>query len=90
MEAKSDKPFPLPRHLLWEYDYDSFNFDKGYRLVIERVVERGNIDDWRNILWYYGKEKILEVVNWSRQLDKRDKNLARIFVDSDFLKKDAA
>ena len=85
MQTNVQKPFPLPRHLLWEYDFDTFNFDKSYKVVIERVVQRGNMDDWRNILNYYGKEKILEVVDLSRQLDNRDKTFARIFVDSGFI-----
>jgi hypothetical protein len=54
-------------------------------VVIERVVQRGNMEDWRNILNYYGKDKILETVDWSRQLDNRDKTFARIFVDSGFI-----
>ena len=85
MDYQVEKPFPLPRHFLWEYDFDTFDFDQSYKIVIERVVQRGNMDDWRNVLKYYGKEKILEVVDWSRQLDERDKTFARIFVDSGFI-----
>ncbi len=86
MEPTVQKPFPLPKHFLWEYNYDSFDFDRGYKLVIERVLQRGNLEDWKNILHYYGREKILEVNEWSRQLDDRDKNFTRIFIDSEMLK----
>lgn len=85
MDNLVGKPFQLPKHLLWEYDFDTFDFEKGYKVVIERVVQRGNMDDWKSILNYYGKEKILDVVDWSRQLDDRDKTFARIFVDSGFI-----
>jgi hypothetical protein len=85
MDNLVEKPFPLPRHLLWKYDFETFDFDRSYKIVIERVVQRGNMDDWRNILHYYGKDKILEVVDWSPQLDNRDKTFARIFVDSGFI-----
>ena len=32
----------IPPVLLWEYDYDTFNFDRSYKIVIERVLERGS------------------------------------------------
>ena len=34
-------PFRLPRHLLWEYDPETFDYDRHYRIAIERVIERG-------------------------------------------------
>ncbi|QLH33695.1 MAG: hypothetical protein HWD62_15950 [Cyclobacteriaceae bacterium] len=43
--------------LLWEYDLDTFNYDKSYKIVIERVLERGHLNEWREILKYYGEEK---------------------------------
>ena len=86
MNQQVEKPFPLPRHFLWEYDFETFDFDRSYKIVIERVLQRGNLVDWKNILKYYGKEKILEVNEWSRQLDARDKNFTRIFIDSEMLK----
>jgi len=75
----------LPQHLLWEYDLNTFNYDRSYKIVIERVLERGNIEQWRDILLYYGKEKILETIDWSTQLNKRDKEFSKFFLNSDFL-----
>ena len=79
-----DKP-NIPARLLWEYDYDNFHWDRSYKIVIERVVQRGDIEEWREIFRFYGKEKILETVEWSRQLDLRDKKFALFFVNSDLL-----
>jgi len=70
---------------LWEYDLDTFNYDKSYKIVIERVLERGNIDEWREVLNYYGEQKILETIDWSAQLTKRMKDFSRLFLQSDFL-----
>ncbi len=75
----------IPGNLLWEYDLDTFNFDKSYKIVIERVLERGNLDQWREILNYYGEEKIIDTIEWSAQLDKRGKDFSRFFLKSDFL-----
>lgn len=81
MQHKPD----IPQHHLWEYDLKTFNFDKSYKIVIERVLERGNLIEWREILHYYGEAKILEVIEWSAQLSERDKSFARFFLKSDFL-----
>lgn len=71
--------------LLWEYDLETFNYDKSYKIVIERVLERGTLDEWRAVLSYYGQEKILEVIEWSAQLTPRMKKFSRFFLQSDFL-----
>ncbi|MBX2944981.1 MAG: hypothetical protein KF725_04040 [Cyclobacteriaceae bacterium] len=71
--------------LLWEYDLETFNYDKSYKIVIERVLERGTLNEWRAVLQYYGREKILEVIEWSAQLTQRMKDFSRFFIQSDFL-----
>lgn len=72
----------LPRHLLWEYDMDKFDFDKSWFIVVERVIERGNILEWRQTQNYYGKEKMLKVANASRQLTNRDKAFTKLYIHS--------
>lgn len=81
-----NKPKPnIPASLLWEFDYEKFNWDKSAKIAIERVLERGNLHEWREIKRYYSLEKILETIEWSAQLDERGKQFARFFIYSDFL-----
>jgi len=75
----------IPNHLLWEYDTDTFNYDKSYKIVVERVLELGDLNEWRAIVQYYDKEKIKGVIEWSAQLDKRNKSFCRSFLNSDLL-----
>ena len=84
MEQMNNKPDIPPRHL-WEYNIDTFNFDRSYKIVIERVSERGDLAEWSGILRYYGEKKIAEVVEWGAQRSKRDKAFARFFLKSDLL-----
>ena len=75
----------IPPRLLWEYDYDTFNFDRSYKIVIERVLQLGNLYEWREIMKYYTRQQILETIEWSAQLDERDKQFSRFFLNSDML-----
>ncbi len=36
--------------LLWEYDLTTFNYEKLYKIVIERVLQRGNLNEWREMV----------------------------------------
>lgn len=75
----------IPGRLLWEYDLETFNYDRSYKIVIERVLQLGDLQEWREILSYYGEQKILETIDWSAQLEGRDKAFSRFFLKSDFL-----
>jgi len=75
----------LSSGLLWEYDLSSFDFQKSRFIVIERVIERGQLSDWQFIWKKYGKKEIIEVARTSKQLTKKDKGFTEIFVNSDFL-----
>lgn len=80
----SNKP-NIPSNFLWEYDLQTFNYDRSYKIVIERVLQLGNIEDWKEIVRYYGEPKILETIDWSAQLGEREKEWSRFFLKSDFL-----
>lgn len=71
-------------HLLWEYDLNNFDFSLAAAIVIERVIERGNMSEWQEIIRYYGREIILEIARNSKQLDQKHKNFTEIYVYSDY------
>lgn len=68
---KAAKP-NIPPYLLWEYDLNTFNYDKSYKIVIERVLQMGKIEDWRESIRYYPIENIVETIEWSAQIKKSD------------------
>ena len=52
----------IPKRLLWDVDWDTFDMQKGRALVAERVVERGNIEDfYAMFLLYGGIKKVREI-----------------------------
>jgi hypothetical protein len=48
-------------------------------------LQRGNLEQWREIYRYYGVPKIAETIEWSSQLDKREKRFSKLFLKSDTL-----
>ena len=79
------RPHIINTALLWEYDLDTFNYEKSYKIVIERVLERGNLEEWKEMVKFYSRSQIVETIDWSAQLDQRDKEFSRFFLDSDYL-----
>jgi hypothetical protein len=68
--------------LLWEYDLATFDFDQSKEIVIERVIQRGNLKDWQIAFAIYGKDALLHTAQYSKQLSERDRNFTKILVDS--------
>lgn len=66
----------IPCYLLWEYDLETFNYEKSYKIVIERILQLRTIEDWTEMLKFYPLEKILETIAWTKQLPKVDKDFA--------------
>lgn len=79
------RPHIIYSSLLWEYDLETFNYEKSYKIVIERVLERGNLEEWREMVRLYKKEQIHETIEWCAQLDKRDKDFSKFFLTSGFI-----
>jgi hypothetical protein len=61
------------RHtLLWEYDMDQFNWDDMRTLVVQRVIERGRMDDFYAILNQYGLPGVKEAIKQISYLNPKD------------------
>jgi len=52
----------IPKRLFWDVDWANFDLQKSRALVAERVVERGNIEDFYTMfLLYGGVNKVREI-----------------------------
>lgn len=59
----------LNKRIFWDTDFSKIDYDKSYQSVIERVFERGDVSDIREIRRYYGDEVIknsLTKAKWLR------------------------
>jgi hypothetical protein len=62
--------------VFWDVNATELDYDKRSRFVIERVFERGDVCDVRNIRRYYGDELILKTLKSSNWLDEKTVYLA--------------
>jgi len=74
----TDKIKPVfHRRIFWDVDFDKLDYDAKANFVIERVFERGDVDDIRNCRRYYGDEKVREAL-----LNAKFLPLSRIYLAS--------
>ena len=57
------KPKPVfDKRIFWDVVFENIDYDSKSRFVIERVFERGDVQDIRNCRRYYGDERVTEVL----------------------------
>lgn len=71
--------------LLWEYDWEKIDIEKSAALIIERVIQRGRLSDWRAMVSFFGKAACRQVAQKSRQLSRKDQAFCLLFLESDLL-----
>jgi len=60
--------------LLWDVDINRFDFNQQRRLVIERVCTLGNLNDYAEIIRFYGIEVVKNELQMSSSLDPKTLN----------------
>ena len=61
------KPYDNKR-IFWDVDAEKLDYSAKAVFIIERVFERGDVDDIRQCRRYYGDEKINEVLTKAKWL----------------------
>jgi hypothetical protein len=69
------------KRIFWDVDFDKIDYDAKSRFVIERVFERGDVEDIRNCRRYYGDEKVKEVLLKAKFLPETRIYLASAVID---------
>lgn len=76
----------LSPYLFWDIDTDRLDVENHSVQLIQRVLEYGELDDWKNIWSYYGLQRIVDDCKRMRTLDP--KALSFICAISDTNKED--
>ena len=79
METKA-KPI-FHKRIFWDVDFDKLDYNKKSTFVIERVFERGDVEDIRQCRRYYGDEMITDVLLNAKYLPLTSIYLASAVID---------
>ena len=77
---QKDKPI-LQKRIFWDVDFDKIDYKKNNRFVIERVFERGDVDDIRQVRRFYGDRRIAEILLSAKYLPERRIYLAAAVIN---------
>ena len=61
----------VSEYLFWDVRKDTIDLDANEAYVIKRVLEFGQINDWRQLVSTYGLERIVRVAQRLRTLDPK-------------------
>lgn len=56
-----DKPI-LDKRIFWDVEFEKLDYQKHERFIIERVFERGDVEDIRQTSRFYGDEKVKNIL----------------------------
>ena len=62
-----DKPV-LAKHIFWNTEFNKIDYNKSWQSVIERVFDRGDIEDIRQVRRFYGDDKVIEALTSAKYL----------------------
>jgi hypothetical protein len=78
----TDKAKPLfNKRIFWDVVFENINYDTKANFVIERVFERGDVDDVRNCRRYYGDDKVRAALLNAKFLSETTMYLASAVID---------
>lgn len=75
------KPPTFDRRIFWDVDHERMDMDAKWRFVIERVFERGDVEDIRQCRRYYGDDKVRTALLEAKFLPEHRLSLASAVVD---------
>jgi hypothetical protein len=80
--AMTSKPKPIfNKRIFWDVVFENIDYDAKANFVIERVFERGDVDDIRNCRRYYGDDKVREALLKAKFLPETRMYLASAVID---------
>lgn len=63
MDKKGEKKIPrLHKRLFWEFRVDAIDWQKEYAVIIQRVIERGTTQEWKELVRFYGKDRVVKTL----------------------------
>jgi len=62
-QIKSKPDLSIIRKILfWDTDFDKINWQSQYQSIITRIMERGNKEEKKELVRFYGQDKVDEII----------------------------
>jgi hypothetical protein len=65
---------PLRKELFWDIDFDKIDLTKHRRIIIERVLTLGTLDEFRFLLKSYAEQTLVDEIKQIGYLDPKTLN----------------
>jgi hypothetical protein len=65
---KRQKKPEFNKRIFWDVNFEQLDYDAKANFVIERVFERGDVDDIRQCRRYYGDKQVTEALLYAKFL----------------------
>lgn len=69
------------KRIFWDVNFESLDYDKYANWIIERIFERGDIEDIRQCRRYYNDNKVREALLNAKFISKKRMYLAAAVID---------
>jgi hypothetical protein len=80
MNSLLNKPV-FHKRIFWDVNFEALDYDKKAVFIIERVFERGDVEDIRQCRRYYGDKKVADILLHAKYLPERRLHLAAAVID---------
>jgi hypothetical protein len=77
---KKTKPV-FAKRIFWDVNFEQIDYDAKANFVIERVFERGDVEDIRQCRRYYGDEKVTAALLHAKYLPLHTIHFASAIID---------
>ena len=80
MSASLPKPI-FNKRIFWDVNFEAMDYSERAIFIIERVFERGDVEDIRQCRRYYGDKKVAETLLDAKYLPERRLHLAAAVIN---------
>ena len=82
LRGMSEKMKPVfDKRIFWDVNFEKLDYDLRANFVIERVFERGDVEDIRQCRRYYGDEKVTQALLNAKYLPEHRIHLASAVIN---------
>ncbi|MFT4848237.1 MAG: hypothetical protein ACJAT1_000074 [Marivirga sp.] len=69
----------LSEHLFWDTDRQTIDVAVHKRYIIQRILTRGNLNDFELMNKYYDRETLINEIEKIRDLNNKSANFAQLY-----------